>query len=127
MYLGILAVSGLAFACSTEFIPELNEKMKLVPFNEEFRFKMTATMVVDYVGCYVIEKGLKAWFSDYRPKDIAIRRPEQLVREEKRQKVEAVEEAKRKKEELARIEQERREKAEKALADFKARWGQARA
>jgi cation-transporting ATPase 13A1 len=126
MYLGILAVSGLAFACSTEFIPELNEKMKLVPFTEEFRFKMTATMVVDYVGCYVIEKGLKAWFSDYRPKDIAIRRPEQLVREEKRQKVEAVEEAKRK-EELARIEQERREKAEKALADFKARWGQARA
>lgn len=45
---------------------------------------MTVTMIVDYLGCYVIEKVLKALFSDYKPKDIAVRRPDQLAREQKR-------------------------------------------
>lgn len=122
MYLGILGVSALAFSCSTEFIPELNEKIRLVPFTTDFKIQMTATMIVDYVGCYVIEKGLKWGFSDYRPKDIAMRRPEQLAREEARKKIEAVENARKKREEEERKERERIEKAEKALADFKARW-----
>jgi cation-transporting ATPase 13A1 len=84
MYWGIIGVSAIAFSCSTEFIPEINEKMRLVPFLPEFKTTLTITMVVDYVGCWVIEKVLKALFSDYKPKDIAIRRPDQLAREEKR-------------------------------------------
>jgi cation-transporting ATPase 13A1 len=84
MYWGIIGVSAIAFSCSTEFIPEINEKMKLVPFTADFKFTMTAVMILDYVGCYVIEKILKSLFSDYRPKDIAIRRPDQLAREEAR-------------------------------------------
>ncbi len=84
MYYGILAVTGIAFSCSTELLPEINEKMKLVPFTADFRFTMTATMIVDYLGCFIIEKALKALFSDYKPKDIAIRRPDQLAREQKR-------------------------------------------
>jgi cation-transporting ATPase 13A1 len=84
MYYGILGVSAIAFSCSTEFIPEINEKMRLVPFTSDFKVTMTATMIVDYLGCFVIEKVLKALFSDYKPKDIAIRRPDQLAREQKR-------------------------------------------
>ncbi|TVY90821.1 Manganese-transporting ATPase [Lachnellula willkommii] len=84
MYWGILGVTGIAFSCSTEFIPELNEKMRLVPFSSDFKWTMTVTMIVDYLGCFVIEKVLKFLFSDYRPKDIAIRRPDQLAREQKR-------------------------------------------
>lgn len=84
MYWGILGVSAIAFSCSTEFIPEINEKMRLVPFTSDFKFTMTATMIVDYIGCFIIEKVLKYLFSDYRPKDIAIRRPDQLAREQKR-------------------------------------------
>lgn len=84
MYWGIIGVSAIAFSCSTEFIPEINEKMRLVPFTSEFKTVMTTVMVVDYLGCWVIEKTLKALFSDYRPKDIAIRRPDQLAREQKR-------------------------------------------
>lgn len=84
MYWGIIGVSAIAFSCSTEFVPEINEKMRLVPFTSDFKTTMTATMIVDYLGCYVIEKTLKALFSDYRPKDIAIRRPDQLAREQKR-------------------------------------------
>jgi len=84
MYWGIIGVSAIAFSCSTEFIPEINEKMRLVPFTSEFKTVMTTVMIVDYLGCWVIEKALKALFSDYRPKDIAIRRPDQLAREQKR-------------------------------------------
>jgi manganese-transporting P-type ATPase len=84
MYWGIIGVSAIAFSCSTEFVPEINEKMKLVPFTADFKFTMTAVMILDYVGCYIIEKVLKSLFSDYKPKDIAVRRPDQLAREEAR-------------------------------------------
>ena len=92
-------MSAIAFSCSTEFVPEINEKMRLVPFVSEFKTTLTITMVVDYLGCFVIEKVLKALFSDYKPKDIAIRRPDQLAREQKR-----IEDAKA---ELIRLEEEK--------------------
>jgi cation-transporting ATPase 13A1 len=84
MYWGIIGVSAIAFSCSTEFIPEINEKMRLVPFTSDFKFTMTAVMVGDYVGCYIIEKVLKWAFSDYKPKDVAVRRPDQLKRRQVR-------------------------------------------
>ena len=91
MYWGLILVSGVAFSCSTEFIPELNEKLRLVPFSTEFKAVMTAVMVVDYVGCYAVEVVLKYLYSDFRPKDIAIRREDQVKVEEGRKAREAVE------------------------------------
>jgi len=91
MYWGLVLVSGVAFSCATEFIPEINEKLKLVPFTSDFKIMITSVMLVDYVGCWVIEKGLKWAFSDYKPKDIAIRRPDQLAREVERKRVEELE------------------------------------
>ena len=84
MYYGLVLTSGVALSCATEFIPELNEKMRLVPFSDEFKMILTGLMVVDYVGCYAVEAVLKKYFSDYRPKDIAVRRPDQIAREEQR-------------------------------------------
>ncbi|RDW69313.1 cation-transporting ATPase-2 [Coleophoma cylindrospora] len=107
MYWGIIGVSAIAFSCSTEFVPEINEKMRLVPFTSEFKTTMTAVMIADYVGCFVIEKALKALFSDYKPKDIAIRRPDQLAREQKR-----IEDAKK---EQIRLEEEKAAKAVEEL------------
>ena len=91
MYYGLLLVSGVAFSCSTEFIPEINEKLKLVPFTTEFKFVMTTVMIVDYVGCFIVEKVLKHLYSDFRPKDIAVRRPDQVRAEESRKAKEALE------------------------------------
>ena len=88
MYWGIILVSGVAFSCATEFVPEINERMKLVKFESDFQVRMVAVMVLDMAGCWVIEKGLKALFSDYRAKPIAARRPDQLKREEERRKIE---------------------------------------
>ncbi|KAL9118921.1 MAG: hypothetical protein Q9187_004522, partial [Circinaria calcarea] len=66
----------------------INEKMRLVKFSSAFKMTMTTVMILDYVGCYVIEKGLKYAFSDYRPKDIAVRRPDQIKAEEARKALE---------------------------------------
>lgn len=84
MYYGIVLVTAVAFSCATEFVPEINQQLKLVPFTTEFKVTMSAVMVLDFAGCWVIEKVLKALFSDYRPKDIAVRRPDQFERERKR-------------------------------------------
>ncbi|KAK7420441.1 putative cation-transporting ATPase 1 [Neonectria magnoliae] len=119
MYYGILGVSGLSFVCALELIPEINQGMKLVPFSDEFKTNMTAVMVLDYGVCYLIEIVLKKLFSDYRPRDIAERRPDQLAREEERRKIalakrEEEEEAKRleKVAEFERKVEERRRKIE---------------
>lgn len=47
-------------------------------------------MILDFVGCWVIEKVLKHLFSDFRPKDIALRRPDQLKAEEDRKTKESM-------------------------------------
>lgn len=92
MYYGLVLVAGIAFSCATEFVPEINEKLRLVPFTGEFKATMTAVMALDYAGCWLVEKLFKWLFSDYRPKDIAVRRPDQLAREERRKAVEREEE-----------------------------------
>lgn len=87
MYWGIVGVSGLAFVCAMELVPDINQQMKLVPFTEEFKTKMTASMVLDFGLCWLIERGLKWGFSDFRPRDIAERRPDQLEREMARKEI----------------------------------------
>ncbi|KAI9934332.1 hypothetical protein ASPWEDRAFT_737444 [Aspergillus wentii DTO 134E9] len=91
MYWGLVAASGVAFSCATEFIPEMNEKLRLVPFSTEFKVTLTVLMMFDYAGCYIIENVLKTFFSDFRPKDIAERRPDQLQRETERKNKELLE------------------------------------
>jgi cation-transporting ATPase 13A1 len=88
MYWGIVVVTAVAFSCATEFIPEINTQLKLVPFTDDFKITMTSVMILDYMGCWIIEKALKLLFSDYKPKDIAVRRPDQLEKEQKRLKAE---------------------------------------
>ncbi|KAH0561928.1 hypothetical protein GP486_003362 [Trichoglossum hirsutum] len=92
MYWGIVLVSSVAFSCSTEFIPEINQKLRLVKFSNEFKFTITSVMILDYLCCWFIEKVLKHLFSDFRPKDIATRRKDQIQAEEKRRAAEKLEE-----------------------------------
>lgn len=99
MYWGLVSVTGVAFSCATEFIPEINEKLRLVPFTTDFKVMLTSIMVLDYAGCWIIEKVLKYLFSDYKPKDIAVRRKDQLEREERRIREEELEAQRKKNEE----------------------------
>ena len=70
-------------------------------------------MVLDYVGCLVVERVLKTFFADFKPKDIAIRRKDQLEREEKRRKVEEERQLKEKEDAKEKAERERIEALEK--------------
>lgn len=88
MYWGIVIVTGVAFSCATEFIPEINEQLKLVKFETDFKVNLCVIMVLDYVGCWVIEKVLKRVFSDFKPRDIAVRRPDQIEKERRREAME---------------------------------------
>lgn len=120
MYYGIVMVTGIAFACSTELIPELNEQMRLVPFTDEFRWTLTAVMIIDYAACFAIEKVLKHLFSDYQSRDIAVRRPDQLeqerVRAEARQKEKDAEDEKKRLEAVAAFERKVEENRQKLQA-----------
>ncbi|KAK0670334.1 putative type V cation-transporting ATPase [Cercophora samala] len=121
MFWGILGVTAIAFSCSTEFVPELNQQMKLVPFTDEFKTTMTAVMVLDYVACYVIEIVLKFLFSDLKARDIAERRPEQLERERVRKE----EERKKKEEEEDRKREEQVKEFERKLEENKRKLAEA--
>lgn len=120
MFYGIVGVTAIAFACSTELIPELNEQMKLVSFSDEFKTTMTTVMVIDYASCYVIEVVLKRLFSDFRPRDIAERRPDQLERERVRKEGEAklkeVEEEQKRLEKVAEFERKVEERRQQLQA-----------
>jgi cation-transporting ATPase 13A1 len=123
MFWGIIGVTGIAFSCSTKFIPELNEQMKLVDFSPEFSTTLTVVMILDYVGCWSIEVVLKWLFSDFRPRDIAIRRKDQNERENERKAIEKLEkDAKAEKERLAKVE-EMEKKIEERRQKIR-EWGQ---
>lgn len=113
MYWGLLACSFVAFAGSTEFIPELSDKLRLVPFTYNFKVTLTTLMIVDYMGCWLVEYVFKALFSDLKPKDIAIRRPEQVERDDRRRK----EAAEKLEAERVKAAEEKRAAAEKQMQD----------
>ncbi|KAI9715040.1 MAG: hypothetical protein M1828_001076 [Chrysothrix sp. TS-e1954] len=94
MYWGIVLVSGVAFSCATEFFPEINTRLEMVPFDVGFKVRLNATMILDFGLCWIIEQGLKRAYSDFRPKEIAMRRPDQLKVEENRRAEEAAAAAK---------------------------------
>ena len=48
----------------------------------QFKFRLTASMVIDFVGCWMIEKVCKYLFADLEPKSIVTRGRER--REERR-------------------------------------------
>ncbi|QLG74835.1 hypothetical protein HG535_0H01620 [Zygotorulaspora mrakii] len=73
MYWGIIGVTCLALAGATEFVPELNEAMKFVPMDDEFKFKLTVTLMVDFFGSWAVENVFKFFFMDAKPSDIAER------------------------------------------------------
>jgi len=113
----MVIVAGIAFSCATEFIPEINQKLRLVPFTTEFKLTLTTVMLLDYVGCWIVEQVFKRAFSDYRPKDIAVRRPDQIKAEEKRRKLEQEEEERRKEEEERKKAEELEKKQVQAMLE----------
>lgn len=85
LYYGLLSVGGVAFAGATEFVPELNSWLQLVPLKTPFQVRLTAAMLVDFVGCYIVEVVCKALFADLTPKPLVTKG---IERREKRRAAE---------------------------------------
>lgn len=73
MYYGMISVCALAMSSATEFIPEMNEAMGFVPMSDDFKFKLTVTLLLDFFGCFGVEHFFKFFFMDDKPADITER------------------------------------------------------
>ncbi|KAF9136390.1 hypothetical protein BG015_003161, partial [Linnemannia schmuckeri] len=70
LYRGLLAVGGVAVAGATEFMPEFNEYIQLVPFPEDFKVKLIGIMAFDYFGAWALEIVCNTLFGNFAAKDI---------------------------------------------------------
>ena len=70
LYRGLLAVGGVAVAGATEFVPEFNEWLQLVPFPADFKTKLMGIMAFDYFGAWAIEIVCNTLFGNFAAKDI---------------------------------------------------------
>ena len=94
LYYGLLGASAVAFSGATDFMPELNRWLQIVEMADPFKARLTSVMVIDFVGCWVIEKVCKFFFADLEPKPLVtrgwerreVRRKIQIETEEKRQR-----------------------------------------
>ncbi|KAK7062599.1 putative cation-transporting ATPase 1 [Paramarasmius palmivorus] len=73
LYWGLVGASAVAFSGSTDFMPELNRWLQIVEMTDSFKFKLTASMIVDFAGCWVIEVVCKYLFADLEPKPMVTR------------------------------------------------------
>jgi manganese-transporting P-type ATPase len=96
LYWGLVGASGVAFSGATDFIPELNRWLQVVEMDFsvshrfferlisadplQFKLRLTASMIIDFIGCWVIENVCKYLFADLEPKSIVTRGRERRER-----------------------------------------------
>ncbi|KAI0748843.1 endoplasmic reticulum Ca-transporting P-type ATPase [Fomes fomentarius] len=80
LYWGLVGAQAVAFSGSTDLLPELNRWLQIVEMKDLFKLKLTGTMVVDFVGCYVIEQVCKRLFANLEPKPMVTRGRERRER-----------------------------------------------
>ncbi|KAF7368991.1 Cation-transporting ATPase [Mycena venus] len=73
LYWGLVGASAVAFSGATDFMPELNRWLQIVEMAGSFKVRLTASMIIDFAGCWVIEKVCKHLFADLEPKPMVTR------------------------------------------------------
>ncbi|KAJ3783670.1 hypothetical protein GGU10DRAFT_388925 [Lentinula aff. detonsa] len=98
LFYGLLSASAVAFCGATDFMPEMNRWLQIVEMEGMFKVKLTMSMVLDLVGCYVVEVGCKYVFAELEPKGMITRgreRRERRRREEEEKREKGEEESKK--------------------------------
>ncbi|CCM06202.1 uncharacterized protein FIBRA_08445 [Fibroporia radiculosa] len=85
LFWGLVGASAVAFSGATDFMPEMNRWLQIVEMTDVFKFKLTSTMIIDFVGCWLIEVTSKHLFAELEPKAMITRGRE---RREARRKLE---------------------------------------
>ncbi|KAH6904318.1 cation-transporting ATPase [Coprinopsis sp. MPI-PUGE-AT-0042] len=70
LWWGLVGASAVAFSGATDFMPELNRWLQIVEMTDYFKIRLTASMIIDFAGCYIIEQVCKALFADLEPKEL---------------------------------------------------------
>ncbi|TFK24085.1 endoplasmic reticulum Ca-transporting P-type ATPase [Coprinopsis marcescibilis] len=91
LWWGLVGASAVAVSGATDLIPELNRWLQIVEMTDSFKLRLTSSMVIDFIGCWIIEKVCKALFADLAPKPMVTRGHE---RREKRRIEQAIAEVK---------------------------------
>lgn len=73
LYWGLVGASAVAFCGATDFVPELNRWLQIVEMDRTFAYTLTAAMIIDFAGCWVIEIVCKWLFADLEPKAMITR------------------------------------------------------
>ncbi|KAG8985011.1 hypothetical protein FRB93_006112 [Tulasnella sp. JGI-2019a] len=68
LWWGLVGAGSVAFSGATDFVPEVNRWLQIVELSNDFKLRLTATMVIDFVGCWAIELACKALFADLEPR-----------------------------------------------------------
>ncbi|KAF8908091.1 endoplasmic reticulum Ca-transporting P-type ATPase [Gymnopilus junonius] len=92
LWYGLLGASAVAFSGALDLMPELNRWLQIVEMQSSFQFNLTAVMIIDFGGCWIIEKVCKYLFADLEPKPMVTRgreRREQrrLLEEQEKEKL----------------------------------------
>jgi len=73
LYWGLVGASAVAFSGATDFVPEMNRWLQIVEMQDFFKFRLTALMVADFVGCWLVEVTCKRLFAELEPKEMITR------------------------------------------------------
>ncbi|KAG5645949.1 hypothetical protein DXG03_004741 [Asterophora parasitica] len=85
LWWGLVGASTVAFSGATDLMPDLNRWLQVVEMESPFKLRLTSMMIIDFVGCWVIEKTCKFLFADLEPKPMVTRGRE---RREARRRIE---------------------------------------
>ncbi|KAI9457603.1 endoplasmic reticulum Ca-transporting P-type ATPase [Lactarius psammicola] len=80
LYWGLVGASAVAFSGATDFMPELNRWLQVVEMDNAFKLRLTASMIIDFIGCWAIEQVCKYLFADLEPKPLVTRGRERRER-----------------------------------------------
>ncbi|KAF8154679.1 endoplasmic reticulum Ca-transporting P-type ATPase [Crassisporium funariophilum] len=73
LWYGLLGASAVAFSGATDFMPEMNRWLQIVEMKDSFKIRLTSTMIIDFIGCFVIEVVCKYLFANLEPKPMITR------------------------------------------------------
>ncbi|KAF8632664.1 hypothetical protein AX17_004797 [Amanita inopinata Kibby_2008] len=93
LWWGLVGASAVAFSGSTDFMPELNRWLQIVVMKDSFKFRLTAVMLMDLAGCWLVEVVCKYLFADLEPKAMITKGRERREARRRLQELQTIEQA----------------------------------
>ncbi|EPQ51606.1 endoplasmic reticulum Ca-transporting P-type ATPase [Gloeophyllum trabeum ATCC 11539] len=73
LYWGLMGAGGVALSGATDLVPELNRWLQIVEMNGPFKVRLTAAIIIDFIGSWLLEVVCRSLFADLEPKKMITR------------------------------------------------------